>query len=133
MTVQSDEERPSATGLLQSLSRFSGTLLGVLHTRMELLRTELQEEVQHTAKLAIWLFVAAFAGLMALFLAALAVIFAFWETHRVLTSIVMVCMFAIIAIAAALVARHRLRTKPPMLDATLAELAKDRDQLRARM
>ena len=29
--------------------------------------------------------------------------------------------------------QHKFKTKPPMLDATLAELAKDRDQLRARL
>lgn len=133
MAIHTDEEHQSATGLLQSLSRFSGTLLGVLHTRLELLRTELQEEVHHTAKLAIWAFIAAFAGLMTLFLGALAVIFVFWDSYRLLASIVMVLLFAAIAVAAGLVARHKLRTKPPLLDATLAELAKDRDQLRARL
>jgi uncharacterized membrane protein YqjE len=133
MAVNPGEEQATATGLLHSLSRLSGTLLGVLHTRLELLRTELQEEVQHTARLALWAFVAAFAGLMTLFLAALAVIFVFWDTYRVLASVAMVFLFALIAVGAALVARHKVRTKPPMLDATLAELAKDRDQIRARL
>jgi uncharacterized membrane protein YqjE len=133
LSKEHGEEHATASGLLHSLSRFTGTLLGVMHTRLELLRTELQEEVQHTARLALWAFVAAFAGLMTLFLAALAVIFVFWDTHRVLASAVMVCLFALIAVGAAFVARNNLRTKPPMLDATLAELAKDRDQIRARL
>lgn len=128
-----DEEPASASGMFQSLSRFSGTLLGIVHTRLELLRTELQEEVQHAAKLALWGFVAAFAGLMALFMGALTVVFAFWDTHRLIASLAMVGLFLLIAVAAALVTSHKLRTKPPMLDATLAELAKDRDQLRARL
>jgi uncharacterized membrane protein YqjE len=98
-----------------------------------LLRTELQEEVHHTAKLALWAFIAAFAGLMALFLGALAVIFVFWDSHRVLASVLMVALFALIAIGAAMTVQHKLKTKPPMLDATLAEIAKDRDQLRARL
>jgi uncharacterized membrane protein YqjE len=134
MTINVEQEQQAtASGLLHSLGRLSGTLLGVLHTRLELIRTELQEEVHLTAKLAIWAFVAAFAALIALFLAALTVIFVFWDTHRIVASLSMVGVFALLAIAAALVTRHKLRTKPPMLDATLAELAKDRDELRARL
>ena len=37
------------------------------------------------------------------------------------------------AVFAALVLRKKLRDKPPMLDDTLAELAKDRDNLKSRM
>lgn len=133
MSANLDEDHPTAAGLIHSLSRFSGTMLGVVHTRLELLRTELQEEVHHAAKLALWGFVAAFAGLLALFLGALAVIFVFWDSHRVAASLGMLGLFLAIAIGAALVLRHKMRTKPPMLDATLAELAKDRDQLKARM
>jgi uncharacterized membrane protein YqjE len=130
---QPGEEPATASGLLQSVSRLAGTLLGIVHTRLELLRTELQEEVQHAAKLALWAFVAAFAGLMALFMGALTVVFVFWDTHRLIASLAMVVFFVVIAVSAALVARNKLRAKPPMLDATLAELAKDRDQLRARL
>lgn len=133
MTANLDEEHSTASGLLHSLARFSGSLLGIVHTRLELLRTELQEEVQQTASIVLWAFLAAFAGLMALFLGALAVIFVFWDSHRILAAVAMVIVFVAIAVGAALVLRHKIRTKPPMLDATLAELAKDRDQLRARL
>jgi uncharacterized membrane protein YqjE len=122
-----------ATGLFQSLTHFLGTLLAIARTRLELLTTELQEEVQQVAKLLAWTFVATFAAMMALLLAALSVIFAFWDTHRVLASIGMVALFAIFAIAATLILLRKLRAKPPLLDATLTELAKDRDQLRARL
>ena len=43
----------------------------------------------------------------------------------------MIAGFLGIAAAAALMLRSKLRSKPPLLDDTLAELAKDRDQLRA--
>jgi uncharacterized membrane protein YqjE len=45
----------------------------------------------------------------------------------------MVALFVLLAVVAALTLRHKLRTRPPLLDATLGELAKDRDQLRARL
>ena len=62
-----DEAPTSASGLLHSLSNFVGTLLGVAHTRLQLLTTELQEEVQRAAHLLVWAFVALFAAMLALF------------------------------------------------------------------
>jgi uncharacterized membrane protein YqjE len=121
------------TGLFHSLNNFIATLVAIAHTRLQLLTTELQEEVQEVAQLLIWSFVALFAAMMALFLGALTVIFVFWDTHRILAALIMTALFLAIAAAGALMLRRRLRSKPPMLDATLAELAKDRDQLRAKL
>jgi len=121
------------TGLFQSLSNFAGTLIAIGHTRLQLLTTELQEEVRQVGAILLWAFVAAFTALLGLFLASLVVIFAFWETHRIAASLAMIAMFVALAIFAALVLRKKLRDKPPMLDDTLAELAKDRDNLKSRM
>jgi uncharacterized membrane protein YqjE len=117
-------------GLFHSLSSFVGTLVTVAHTRLQLLTTELQEEVQRAAQLLVWAFIALFAAMMALFLGALTVICVFWETHRVLAALSMTGVLLGIAIAAAFILQAKLKSKPPMLDNTLAELAKDRDQLR---
>lgn len=130
-----EHSRDSApvTGLFQSASNFVATLVAVAHTRLQLLTTELQEEVQEVAHMLIWSFIALFAAMMALFLGALTVIFVFWDTHRVLAALCMTGAFLLIAAVGGLMLMRRLREKPPMLDATLAELAKDRDQLRARL
>jgi uncharacterized membrane protein YqjE len=119
-----------AGGLFQSLSGFVGTLVNVAQTRLQLLTTELQEEVQRAAQMLIWAFIALFAALLGLFLGALAIIFAFWDTHRLAAALVMTGILLAIAAGAGLVLRTKLATRPPMLDATLAELAKDREQLR---
>jgi uncharacterized membrane protein YqjE len=124
--------RPVA-GLFQSMNNFLATLVAIVHTRLELLTTELQEEVRQVGAILLWAFIAAFAAMMGLFLGALAVIFVFWDTHRLAASLAMIGMFIAVAVVAGLILRHKLTTKPPMLDDTLAELAKDRDQLRARM
>lgn len=128
------EQDRSATagGLFHSLRNLLATLLGIVHTRLELLTTEIQEEVQGAAKLLLWAFIAALAAMMALFLAAFTVIFAFWE-HRFAAALAMVALFVAIAVIAVLTMRHKLRTRSPLLDATLSELARDRDQLRARL
>jgi uncharacterized membrane protein YqjE len=126
-----EEERP-VLGLFQSLSNLAGTVVAIAHTRLELLTTELQEEVRQVGAILVWAFIAAFAAMMGLFLGALAVIFVFWDTHRIGAALAMIALFVAIAIAAALILLRKLRTKPPMLDDTLAALAKDRDQLRLR-
>jgi uncharacterized membrane protein YqjE len=133
MAVSAQQEERSATGLFQSASKLAATVLAIAHTRLELLTTELQEEVRQVGAILLWAFIAAFAAMMALFLAALAVIFVFWDTHRIVASVAMIAMFLAVAGGAALILMKKLRSKAPLLDDTLAELAKDRDQLRARL
>lgn len=124
--------RPVA-GLFQSVNNFLATFVAIVHTRLELLTTELQEEVRQVGAILLWAFIAAFAAVMGLFLGALAVIFVFWDTHRLAASLAMIALFVALAVVAGLILRHKLTTKPPLLDDTLAELAKDRDQLKARL
>ncbi len=133
--IPHEQERQGqpVAGLFQSLSNFAGTLIAIAHTRLQLLTTELQEEVRQVGAILLWAFIAAFAAMMGLFLGALAVIFVFWDTHRVAASLAMIALFVVIAIVAALILMKKLRSKPPMLDDTLAELAKDRDNLKARL
>jgi uncharacterized membrane protein YqjE len=127
------QEQQPVTGLFQSLSNFAGTLIAIAHTRLQLLTTELQEEVRQVGAILLWAFIAAFAAMMGLFLGALAVIFVFWDTHRIAASLAMIALFILIAMGAGLMLAKKLRDKPPMLDDTLAELAKDRDNLKARL
>ena len=133
MAALPQEPPQSTTGLFQSFSNFAATLLAIAHTRLQLLTTELQEEVRQVGGILLWAFIAAFTALLGLFLAALVFIFAFWDTHRIAASLVMIAVFVGLAIFAILVLRKKLREKSPMLDDTLAELAKDRDNLRSRV
>jgi len=126
------QDRPTA-GLLQSARQFAGTAIEIAHTRLELLTTELQEEVRQVGAILLWAFICAFAALLGLFLGSLAVIFAFWDTHRMAATLGMLALFVVIAAVAAWMLLAKLRGKPPLLSDTLAELAKDRDQLRGRL
>jgi len=56
-------------------------------------------------------------------------VFIFWDTHRVLASIIVTAVFFAVAVTAALVLRTKIRNKPRLLGGTLAELAKDRASL----
>jgi uncharacterized membrane protein YqjE len=128
-----DRESAPVSGLLNSLNGFVATLVAIAHTRLQLLTTELQEEVREVGLILVWSFVALFAAMMGLFLGALTVIFVFWDTHRLLAALLMTAAFFVIAAVSGFMLMRRLGAKPPLLDSTLAELAKDRDQLKARL
>jgi uncharacterized membrane protein YqjE len=127
-----DSPTGPVSGLLRSLGSLLATIVGIAHTRVELLTTELQEEVHRVGEILIWTLIALLAAGMGLFMGALAVILVFWDTHRLLASIAMTALFFVIALVAIGVMRNKVRHKPKMLDGTLAELAKDRELLERR-
>ncbi len=126
-------ERGPISALLKSLSNLLATFVAIAHTRIELLTTELQEEMHHIAGILVWSLVALLSAGIGLFLAALVVIFLFWDTHRLLASIAVTAFFFLLALVAALTLRSKVRNRPPLLESTLAELAKDRKQLERRL
>jgi len=124
-----DAARGPIRGLLKSIANLLATAIGIAHTRLELLSTEVQQEVHRAAALLVWMLIALLAAGMGLFMAALVIIFLFWDTHRLMASIAVTAGFALIAATAALVLRAKVRGRPRLLDATLTELAKDRASL----
>ncbi|MBM4220572.1 MAG: hypothetical protein FJ170_01345 [Gammaproteobacteria bacterium] len=117
--------------LLRSLGNILASLVDVGQTRLELLSLELQAEVRRAATLlAIGFFTLFFAG-MGCLLAGLSLIFAFWDGPRVLVSMLVTAFFFLMASLGAWKLSSQLRSKPPMLADTLAELRKDRDRLRS--
>ena len=118
--------------LFTSIAQMLATAIGFAQTRLELLTTELQEEIHRVAEIIIYTAIAVLAAGVGLFLLALVVIFAFWDTHRLAASIAVTATVFLIALGAGLVLRAKVRAKPPMLDATIAELKKDRAALMSR-
>jgi len=126
-------ERGPISSLFRSVSNLLATFVAIAHTRLELLTTELQEEMHNIAEILMWSLVALLAAGIGLFLAALVVIFLFWDTHRLLASIAVTAFFFLLAVVAALTLRSKVRNRPKLLESTLAELAKDRKQLERRL
>ena len=119
-------------GLGAALRRLGTTFFALLHTRIELLTTELQEEIHRGVEILIWTLVALLAAAMGLFVTTLVIIFMFWDTHRVLASVLVASSFFALALAALVVLRAKVRDRPRLLEGTFAELAKDRAQLTRR-
>lgn len=120
-------------GLFRSVQQLLVTVLGIAQTRLELLTTELREEISRAAVLLIWGFVAFFAAGVGLFLAALTVILVFWDTHRLMAALLVTGVFIAIAVFAWVMLLMQMRHTPRLLDGTLNELARDRDRLKSRL
>ena len=126
---ESGAETGPVGGLIGSLKNVLSSLIAMAQTRLELISTELQEEVGRAAELLLWAFIALFAAGIGLFLGALVLIFVFWDTHRLLVSLLVMGFFFLLALTAVLVLRAKLKSRPRLFDATIAEFARDRDHL----
>lgn len=126
---ESGAETGPVGGLIGSLKNVLSSLIAMAQTRLELISTELQEEVGRAAELLLWAFIALFAAGIGLFLGALVLIFVFWDTHRLLVSLLVMGAFFLLALTAVLVLRAKLKSRPRLFDATIAEFARDRDHL----
>jgi len=122
---------PGGLGLFDSVRALLSTLVALAHNRLELLSTELHEEVERVALLVLWGAVALFFAFLAVVFVAVLILVAFWES-RVLTASLLAISFFALALIAAFVARHQIAAKPRPFDASLNELAKDREQLTPR-
>lgn len=120
-------------GLYQSLMNFAATLVATVHTRLDLLSTDLEEERAHLfSLLALGLAALFFIGI-GVVLTTILLVVAFWDTHRILVLLLLAGFFLTAGLVAGWVAIHKARTKPKLFSVSLAELYKDRLQLGPRL
>lgn len=113
-----------------SIKDFASSCVSHLHTRLQLLASEFAEEKLRLLSViacAIW---ALFFTFMTLVLAALFVIAVYWDTpYRLHAVALLVLLFVAGAGITWNMLRARLKTHPPLFEASLAELYKDKQQL----
>jgi len=115
-----------AAGLMASLRQMLSTALTLIHTRVELFTTEVEEEIQRAAQILLWALVALFFGSLTVLFVAVTILVAFWEEHRLLAAALITVGFLALTLTTALLARARLRSKPRFMSATIEELKRDR-------
>jgi uncharacterized membrane protein YqjE len=121
-----------AAGPAESLRGLGSTLVELLGTRAELALVELHEEAERRREMLVLGAVAGFFLALGLLVATLFVIAIFWDTHR-LAAIGAIGAFDFAAAGIAFrTLRVRIATSPPPFEATLRELAADRDMLAGR-
>ncbi|RYZ68232.1 MAG: hypothetical protein EOP08_01040, partial [Proteobacteria bacterium] len=101
------EEAPRP-GIVDSIRSMVATLVQILHARLELITTELEEEMYRVASVLLWGAVAVFSSLLFVLMVSVTVIIAAGEQHRLLASIIMTLVFLVILVTSALVAKVRL-------------------------
>ncbi|MGH8144126.1 MAG: hypothetical protein ACREU2_16630, partial [Steroidobacteraceae bacterium] len=98
-------------GFLADLGHLLAVLTDALYTRLELLLLDLQESSAHLLGVLLWALIGLLAVAMTLLLGALALIFIFWDTHRILVALLLTGLFGAFALAAALVVIAKLRAR----------------------
>ncbi len=123
------ETEGAASGLLGSLARLVATLLEILQTRLEIVATEFEEERERIREMVLFGFLALFFTGFGLLLLTLFIVVLFWETHRLYVLGGFTLLYLALGLIAGAVLRQRLRTRPRLFAATLAELSRDRERL----
>lgn len=124
------QRRPDAPmGLFGSVRRMLETLLAITQTRLELVTTEIEEELHRVAEILLWMFVVVFFAGLAVLMLAFVIVIAFWEDHRLLAASLTTLGFVGITAIALLVVRAKARARPKLLEATIEEIKRDREAL----
>ncbi len=126
----SASEKPSS-GFLRALKNTLIVLVASSHTRLELFVTELEEErerLKQTFVLTLLLFIGVGFGFILLNVFAVAL---FWQKGWIVAIGVLAAVYLGLGVIAGMALRNKILTRPGLFPATLAELRKDCDRLRA--
>ena len=122
----------ASSSLMESIKRLLSTLTSIVSTRLELLANELQEERLHlTQMLVLALFTLFCFGIGVLLLTAFIVVL-FWDEHRLAALGTLSVVFLALGVLTAMLLRSKMEAKSKLFSVSLAELAKDREQLSTR-
>jgi len=131
MFPEEELRRASQPGILDSLRGMVATLVQLVHTRVELFTTELEEEMHRVAMLLLWAVIAIFFGGLFVLMLSMTIIIAVWDTHRLMAAIVMTSLFLAIVLVAGALLVSKLRERTRLLSASLSELRRDGQALAA--
>jgi uncharacterized membrane protein YqjE len=125
-------EQTAQVGLFDSLKALLATLVGMVHTRVELLSTEMEEQLARLVSLLVWGLVVVFFAFTGVILSAIALIVVFWDSNRVLAAAALAAAFVVFTVVAAAGFIARAKARPRLFKTSLDELEKDRSQLDSR-
>jgi len=120
-------------GLFDSVKVLAATLIAIAQTRLELFSAEIEEQRVWLSSMLVGTLIALFCAGVGVVLARLFVVIALWDTHRLLALSIPAILFLLGAALAWLIVLGKVRTKPALFAASLAELSKDHDELTSRL
>ena len=125
-----EKDPASEAGLRGSIKKLATTLVGVLQTRLEIFSTELEEAKLQIGQLLMLGLAAVFCLGLGVVLFTVFLVVLFWDSYRLPVLGVMSGFFLVLGIFAALAMRAKSAENTKMFSSTLAELSKDREQLK---
>ena len=133
MDPSTDNTPASPVGVFSAVKNLTASLVSHLYTRLELFATELAEEKLRLTSLLVSIVSALFFLFLAILLAAVFVIVIYWDTPYRLHAIGgLTLLFLVGAGIFWSMVLTKIKSKPRLFRASLAELYKDRKQLDAR-
>lgn len=124
-----DISNQPAEGLLNSLKNLSLTVIAMIHTRLELIGTDLEEGRERFISLLAMAFVSLFTLCFGAVLLSIFIVVVFWDTHRLLVLGSLTGVFLITGAVLGAIVLKKLKSMPKMFEATLAELVKDHHEI----
>jgi uncharacterized membrane protein YqjE len=118
-------------GFFPSLRGFLTILSSALHTRLELFVTELEEERERLKQTLVLMLLLFFGLSFGFILLNIFIVAIFWQQGWIAAIGCLAAVYLGVGIVAALKLRDALLQRRRLFPATLAELGKDRDHLRA--
>jgi uncharacterized membrane protein YqjE len=119
----------SQENLLSSLKNLVSTGASIAQTRLELISTDVQIARTRFLSLLVMVIFTLFFLFFGLIMLALLIVIYSWETDRMLALSLLTSGFLVIGIILAWVVMRSLKTMPRLFEATISELAKDRQEL----
>ncbi len=119
----------SQENLLSSIKNIVATGALIAQTRLELLSVDVQIARSKFISLLVMIVCALFFLFFGLVMLSLLIVIYSWETNRMLALGLLTCGFVIIGLILALMVTQSLRTMPKLFEASIAEFAKDREEL----
>jgi uncharacterized membrane protein YqjE len=119
----------SQENLLSSIKNLASTGASIAQTRLELLSVDVQIARNQFLRLLVLMICALFFLFFGLVMLALLIVIYSWETDRVLALTLLTSAFLSIGAIMALVVIQSLRRMPKLFEASISELAKDREAL----
>ena len=119
----------SQENLLSSIINLASTGASIAQTRLELLSVDVQIARNKLISLLVMIVSALFFLFFGLVMLALLIVIYSWESDRMLALGLLATAFISIGLILALVIMKALRNMPKLFEASIAEFAKDREEL----
>jgi uncharacterized membrane protein YqjE len=119
----------SQEDLLSSIKNLAATGASIAQTRLELLSVDVQIARSKFIRLLVMIVCALFFLFFGLVMLSLLIVIYSWESDRMLALSLLTSGFITIGLILAILIMRSLRTMPKLFEASIAELAKDREEL----